>query len=127
MHEPAYDLPDEEARKWAVFCHLGGLAVLTSFPLAGIIVPLVIWLVKRETHPFVDHQGREALNFRISMALYVVAAVVALIVLTILIIGIFLWWLLPVLLVVQCGLAVVAAVKANQGEPFRYPITIRFV
>lgn len=128
MYEPDYNtVQDEEARKWAMFCHLGGLCVLSSVPFAGIIVPLILWLLKRESHPFIDEQGREAINFQICMVIYFFVSFVVLIILTILTIGIFLWWLLGVFVLVQCGLSVAAAIKANNGERFRYPITIRFL
>ena len=56
---------DPNERMWAMFCHLGTLA--TWFPFANVIIPMTIWLVKKETSPLVNDQGKEALNFQISM------------------------------------------------------------
>ncbi len=67
MLEIDRDLPGQETRKWAMLCHLGGLASLVLFPTANVILPLVIWLAKRNTDPYVDEQGREAVNFQISI------------------------------------------------------------
>ena len=61
----------KDARMWAMLCHLGGLAALIPFPFAGIVAPLIIWLVKKEDHPFIDESGKEALNFQITIAIMV--------------------------------------------------------
>ena len=69
--DPAYDRPWDEIgkdeRMWAMFCHL------SSF--AHIFGPLIIWLIKREEMPLVDDQGREALNFQISITIYALICV----------------------------------------------------
>lgn len=111
-----------EDRTWATFIHLSGLAGLTLFklipiiPLASIIVPLVLWLIKRHDSPFLDDHGREALNFQISMALYYPLLLLSCI-------GIPLLIVLPFVHVIA---PIVMAVRANGGEYVRYPITIRF-
>ena len=127
MYEEAYEERDRDACKWAMACHLSSLAVWTSFPFANILAPLVVWLIKRHDHPFIDDQGKEAINFQLSVTLYFIAAVVILIVLTMLIIGIFMWWILAVFPFVQSGLAIYAAIKANDGKRFRYPFTLRLI
>ena len=48
---------------WAMFCHLAGLAMFLSIPLANIIAPLAIWLIKREEMPLVDRHGKKSLYF----------------------------------------------------------------
>lgn len=111
--------PVDWERNWSVFCHLGGMAAYLV-PLANVAAPLVLWMMRRDQSEYVDHHGREALNFQISMTLY--AAVAAA-----------LWWLLlPVLVLIAIAvldfvLMIVAAVRASQGEHYRYPLTLRLI
>jgi hypothetical protein len=128
---PAQSVPDADARQWAMFCHLAALAqfVLPSF--GNVIGPLVIWLVKKDQHPFIDDQGKEALNFQISMSLYMWLLPAISGMLICLVIGIV---LLPLaialvlaLMAADVVLAIVAGIKASSGEAYRYPITIRFL
>jgi uncharacterized Tic20 family protein len=107
-------------RNWAVFCHLGGFAGLVLPGLGQVIAPLVLWLVRRHQSPFVDHHGREALNFQISMTLYAVVAAA----LMWLLIG---FLLILVVLGVQFVFMVIASVAASQGERYRYPLTLRLI
>jgi len=104
---------------WAVFCHLGAFAGY-FFPLANIIVPLVLWLTKKDESELVDDHGRESVNFQISMLIYMIAAAL----LTCLLIGIV---LLGVLAVFNVIAVIIASVKAGKGEQFRYPLSIRFI
>ena len=114
------DVPDKDARMWAMFCHLGGLAVFTGIPFASIIAPLIIWLLKRDSSPYVDEHGKEALNFQISMAIYGIVVFV----LCFVIIG---FLLIPVLFIADLVFMIMAAIKANDGQSYQYPLTIRFV
>lgn len=108
-----------EVRNWAMAAHLSAFAalVLSGLPPLG---PLVVWLLKREGHPFIAEHAREALNFNISMAIYAVVSLVLILVL----VG---FLLLPAVAITWLVLVVVAAVRASNGQPYRYPITIRFV
>jgi len=121
---PAAGDPSHEERQWALFAHLsallGGLVTGHWLGIGCFIGPLVIWLAKREGMPFVDDQAREALNFNITVA---IAAMVCG-VLKFILIGYPLWWILGVLWLV-CLVA--AAVKANEGERYRYPFALRFI
>ena len=117
MTEPT-QLSSEE-RNWGMFCHLSALAGFI-IPFGNIIGPLIIWLVKRDQFPFVNDQGKESLNFQISILIYVaVSAVLALL-------------LIGFLLMAAVGLfclimVIMASVKANEGVAFRYPLCIRFI
>jgi uncharacterized protein len=108
-----------ESRMWASLAHISAFAGLV-FPFGSVLGPLLIWLVKREEMPFVDDQGKEALNFNISMALYMVASVLLILVL----VGIAMVVVLSFAWVV---LVILAAVRSNEGIPYRYPLTIRFI
>ena len=120
-----------EERQWAMFAHLSALAggILTAGWAGSIgcfIGPLAIWLMKKDTMPFVDDQAKEALNFNISVAI----VFFILFVLTLLTLGIGI--LLTGPLMILFGVAwlvftVIAAIKANQGERYRYPFTLRLV
>lgn len=125
-----YDLPERDARTWAMMCHLSGLAILVAPPL-NLVVPLIIWLAKRDEHPFIYDQGREAVNFQLSMTLYFFGLIFGTIALMIILIG---FLLLPFVILaliaiylLQIVLCVIAAVNANDGRPYRYPFTLRLV
>jgi len=122
------DIPDAEARKWAMLCHLGGLVSLfLPIPLSNVILPFVIWSAKRNDHPYIDVQGREALNFQITLALLGLSAWLIITVLKIIFIGKLLFWVPGLILIVQLGGTVVGAIRAYDGERFRYPLILRFV
>ena len=111
-----------------VWTHLSALVALIGIP--SPVGPLVMWLVKRESHPYVDAEGKEALNFNLSALLYTLVLFVGGSLFTLITFGIGIVVLIPLVLaaVVAWGvLVVVSAVKASRGEFFRYPLTIRFV
>ncbi len=112
-------LPPESERNWAMLCHLSAFAGYL-FPFGHIIGPLVVWLFKGESLALVSDQGREALNFQLSMTIYYVVAGV----LILAVIGI---PLLVALVLFHLVMIVVASVKAKGGERYRYPLTIRMV
>jgi uncharacterized protein len=116
---------EADARQWAMFAHLSALiALVTGLNWLG---PLIIYLVKKNDDQFVAEHSREALNFNISVFIYMAVTVVAIFVLFIVLIGIL---LIPV--AIGIGIAwlvfvIIAAVRANSGQPYRYPLTIRMV
>jgi uncharacterized Tic20 family protein len=111
----------KDARMWAMFCHLGGLAGLIPMtPIFGsIIAPLIIWQVKKDEFGFVDEHGEEAVNFQISILIYALVAGL----LCFLCIG---FVLLPIVFLFDLIFLIIAAIKSNNGEHYRYPLTIRF-
>jgi uncharacterized Tic20 family protein len=112
----------KDARMWAMFCHLAGLAgLLPMTPVFGsIIAPLIIWQIKKDNSEFVDEHGKEALNFQISILIYALAAGL----LCFVCIGLF---LLPAVYIFDLIFLLIAAVKANNGERYCYPLSIRFI
>ncbi|MFZ0616271.1 MAG: DUF4870 domain-containing protein [Chthoniobacterales bacterium] len=111
----------ESARSWCIGLHLSGLSgLILSFALAHIVVPLVIWLVKRANSPEIDATGKEVLNFQISYTIYSIIAGALCFVL----IG---FLILPIVLIVWLACIIIAAVKTSNGEKYRYPFTIRFL
>lgn len=118
--EPEYDPPlTPEVTNWAMLCHLSALIGLA---LGGVMFlgPLIVWLLKRNDHPFIDEQGKESLNFQISMMIYGVVALALICVA----IGFF---LLPALAVLDIIFVIIASVKVSSGENYRYPLTIRLI
>ena len=116
--------PSREERQWALFAHLSALlAGLLTGHWLGVgcfIGPLIIWLAKREGMPFVDDQAKEALNFNITVA---IAALVCGLLMFVLV-G---FVLLPILGVLWLVCVILAAIKANEGERYRYPFALRFI
>ena len=109
----------KDERVWGMLCHLSALAFFI-FPFGNIIGPLVIWLIKKEEYPFVDEQGKESLNFQISITIYAIGAAILIIIL----IGI---PLLIGLFIVDFILVIIAGIRANDGIHYRYPMCIRII
>jgi uncharacterized Tic20 family protein len=117
----------KDARMWAMFCHLGGLAGLLpiSVAIGSVIAPLILWQIKKEEFPFVNEQGKEAVNFQISILLY---SLIGSMVCAITCIGIpLIPFIVGIIGIADIIFLLVAAVKANNGEHYRYPLTIRFI
>jgi uncharacterized Tic20 family protein len=113
---------NKDARMWAMFCHLAGLAgFVVPVIISGIIAPLIVWQIKKEEHPFVDDNGKEAVNFQISIGIY---ALISALLIPVLCIGVV---LLTAVGIVDLVFLLIASVKANNGESYRYPLTIRFI
>ena len=109
-----------EHRTMGMLCHLLALAGLLGIPFGNIIGPLVIWLIKKDEMPFVNDQGKEALNFQITMTIAAIVAALSVMVL----IG---FLLLPLVLIVWLVFTIVGTVKASNGEYYRYPFALRLV
>lgn len=103
----------QDEKTMALLAHLGGI-------FFGFIPSLVIWLIKKDESAFIAEQAKEALNFQITVMIGFLIAFI----LIFIIIGIFLIWALMIANLVLC---IVAAVKANSGESYRYPIAIRLI
>ncbi len=113
----------KEARMWAMFCHLAGLAWLLWWVvpmIGGVIAPLIVWQLKKDEHSFIDEHGKEALNFQISMLIYGVIAGL----LCFACIG---FVLLPAVMVADIVFSIIASTKGSGGRSYKYPLTIRFV
>jgi len=111
--------PTPDERTWGTIAHLAALAFFIA-PLGNVLGPLVVWLVRRGHSQFVAVEAREALNFNIT---FLIGALVCGLLLQFSI-GIlfgavwFVFWLV---------MTIIAALKANEGIPYRYPFTLRFV
>ena len=115
MHVPL----SKEEKTWGMICHLSAFAFFV-FPFGHILGPLIVWLIKKDQYEFVNEQGKEALNFQISITIYAIIAGILVIVL----IGIA---LLVVLVILDIVLVIMASIKANEGIGYRYPFSIRVI
>ena len=109
----------QDAKTWAMICHLSAI-VGFIVPFGNIVAPLIIWQLKKNEFPFVDEQGKEALNFQISITIYlIVSALLVLIAIGIL--------LLIVIGIMSLVLIIIAAINASNGTSYHYPFTIQFI
>ena len=113
------DTISKDERTWGMLCHLIAFSGVVV-PLGSIIGPLVIWLIKKDEMPFVDDQGKESLNFQITMLIAVIISAI----LTVVVIG---FLLLAVLGIFWLVVVIMAAIRANEGVAYRYPYAIRFL
>lgn len=109
----------KDERTFGMLCHLSALAGFLV-PFGNIIAPLVIWLVKKQEMPFVDDQGKESLNFQITVA---IAGIIC---------GILSFVGIGILLLVALGvywlvMTIIATIKVNDGVRYRYPFAIRII
>jgi uncharacterized Tic20 family protein len=116
--EPA-GVPTQDERTWGMVAHLAALAFFI-FPFGNILGPLIVYLTRRDQSAFVAAHAREALNFNITMALGALVSCLLLLFFIGVIFAalIFVFWL---------AMTIVAALKANEGLPYRYPFTVRLV
>ena len=122
------DTPPSTIRSCQVAMHLSGLISLTSIP--GVVGPLVAWLFM-QNDPEVEPHYKEALNFHLSMLIYGAGLIVLGLILLVTIVGVL---LLPVVLIVglvvvvlQIVGAIIGAVRASNGELYRYPLSLRLI
>lgn len=116
---PPAGAPSAEERQWGLFAHLSALVGLV-IPFGTIVGPLIVWQMKKAEMPFVDDQGKEALNFQITVFL----ALIVCIVLSFVLIGLL---LLPIVGLAALVFTIIAGIKANEGVAYRYPFTLRLI
>jgi uncharacterized Tic20 family protein len=111
--------PTQDDRTWGMLAHLStflGLAI----PLGNLIAPLVIWLVKRDQSAFIAENAKEALNFNITLVIgFVVCWILVFIFIGLLLFGVLaIYWLV---------MTILAAISANEGNVYRYGLSLRLV
>ena len=109
--------PSYEARQGAMLCHFAAFLGFV-FPFGSVIGPLILWQLKKEKDAFIDDQGKEALNFQITVAIAWMACVV----LAFAVVGFF---LMVALVIATLVLTIIGGIKANKGIAYRYPFTWR--
>ena len=112
---------------WAMVVHLAALSGCL-IPFGNIIGPLLVWVIKKDELPSIDRHGKAALNFNISISIYVTVASIVSGILVIVVIGAI---LLPLVMVAYYVFIVLfpilAGMKANEGGWYDYPMTIQFI
>jgi uncharacterized Tic20 family protein len=111
--------PSKDEKTMGMLCHLLAISGLV-IPFGTIIGPLVIWLIKKDTMPFVDDQGKESLNFQITCLIAFIVCFVLMFVL----IG---FILMPIVGLIDLIFVIIATIKANNGIAYRYPFAIRLI
>lgn len=146
---PAQTVARSESRAGAVLCHLAAFSAFVGVPFGNILGPLLVWLLKRGEDPQVDAHGKESLNFQISITIYGFALGLVILGLVLSTIGMAalsdfsgLEEIFPIFpfgfaglvgcvsltfLLAEVVLVIIAAIKAGDGELFRYPLTIRLI
>lgn len=119
MQQTIPSTTDKDARTWGMICHLSAFVGFV-IPLGTVLGPLVVWLIKKNEIPFVDDQGKEALNFQIS----VLIAFVICVLLMFIVIGVVLAFALAIYTIVM---VIIAAIRANEGIAYRYPYALRLI
>jgi len=119
VEETAPEIP-RNARQWAMICHLSALSGLLGNVIGFLLGPLIVWLVKREEHPFIDKQGKEAVNFQITMFIILFVSFL----LCLLLIGFVFLIAVGLIMVI---FPIIAAIRSDHGEDYRYPISFRFI
>lgn len=109
---------ERQVRQWAMFLHLS-LLLGYAVPVAGLVAPIIIWQIKKDEMPEIDEHGRIVVNWLISSFIYFFVSAL----LVMVIIGIPLLGLLGILTIV---FPVIGGIKANQGEVWPYPMSIKF-
>lgn len=117
MQQSSLQTPDQ--RQMGMFLHLSQLANVIFFPV-GIVLPIVLWQTQKDKIPALDAHGKMIVNWMISVTIYGIVSFVLMFV----IIGFF---LMLALLIVGIVFPIMGAVKANNGELWQYPLTIKFI
>jgi uncharacterized protein len=110
---------DTNARTWAMLLHFSVFAGYIV-PIAGLIAPVVIWQIKKNEYPELDEHGKAVVNFIISLVIYSLISAVLVIVL----IGV---PLLLALAAIGIIFPIIGGIKANNGELWRYPLTLNII
>ena len=117
---------ESQARTWNMLCHLSALAGY-AIPFGNVLGPLLVWQIKKNEFPSVEEHGKAALNFQLTVLIALFVGIIATVLLSFVCIG---FLLIPVVVLIGlAGLvfAVVAGIKANNGEPYRYPWSLTLV
>lgn len=116
----------EDFKPWGMemnqFCLLMHLSQFASYivPAAGLVLPIVMWSTNKDKSEIIDQHGKNILNWMISSVIYIVISMILMLVL----IG-----FVTIFAVLICTIvfSVIGAIKANDGQVYKYPLTITFI
>lgn len=116
----------QDEKTWGMVAHLSALAGFL-IPFGNVIGPLIVWLVKKDTLSFVDDQGKEALNFNINVAIAILCLIAVGTLLLVILIGFLFYLAAGAVAIAALVFIVIAGIKANEGQAYRYPFIIRLI
>ncbi len=119
QNQNQYNGYTKDERMWAMIAHLSAV-VGFIIPFGNIIAPLLIWILKKDESAFINDQGKEALNFQISVTIYAIVCVILIFV----VIGILLIIILGIGILI---FVIIASINSYDGKAYRYPLTIRII
>ena len=119
QYRPPMGLQTPEERQMGLFIHLSSLAYAFFYPI-GALAPILLWQTQKDKMPALDEHGKNATNWIISSAIYMFVSIPLMFVL----IG---FLLVPVIWLLMVIFPIIAGIKANNGELWEYPLTIKFI
>ncbi len=119
QYRPPMQLQTQEERQMGMFIHLSRLADAFIFPV-GVILTIVLWQTQKDKMPGLDEHGKAATNFMISSLIYMAVSIPLMFVL----IG---FLIVPIVWLLMVIFPIIAGIKANNGELWEYPLTIKFI
>ena len=119
QYPPQNSLQTPEQKQMGLFLHLSQFANVIFFPL-GIVLPIILWQTQKDKMPGIDAHGKMVVNWAISATIYAFASIILMF---------FLIGFLTILAVMVMGIVfpIIGAIKANNGELWEYPLTIKFI
>ncbi len=116
MNIHSSDVVSDRERIYATCIHLAGLCI----PLGNFLLPLILWTIKRGESHYIDQQGREVMNFQLTITFYAIFAMI----LMVTPVG---WIFVPVVLLLHLVGTITGTLKTWRGRVFRYPVTFRVI
>jgi len=119
QHQPPMSLQTPDEKQMGMFLHLSRLLDAFVFPI-GAIVTIVLWQTQKDKMPALDAHGKMVTNWLISSVIYGVISFVLMFVLIGFLTGFALWLMMIIF-------PIIGGIKANNGELWEYPLTIKFL
>lgn len=124
---PVLPPPDNHVRLWNMLCHLSALAGLLAIPFANVLAPLIVWLIKKNEIPSVEIHGKAAVNFQLTIVIATLVTFAVAFALSFVCIGIVLFSVPGVIFACGMVFAVIAGIKANEGQEYKYPYSLNLI
>ncbi|MGQ1890845.1 DUF4870 domain-containing protein [Thermophagus sp. OGC60D27] len=117
--EKIFSSKTTDERNWGMYCHLASFAGLIV-PFGNLLGPLIVWLIKKDEYAFVEQEGKESLNFQITVSIATLIAGL----LSVVLIGI---PLLIAIIILDFVFVIKAIMAANDGRSYQYPFNLRLI